>query len=691
MSIPKETRERTKKLRDEINHHRHLYHTLDAPVISDTAFDTLIRELEELEIKYPELATSDSPTSRVGGAVLEKFEKVEHEVPQWSFDDAFNEEEIRAFDKRVKKLLSQKLRKEVSPEYVAELKIDGLKVVLTYEKGRLKIAATRGDGRVGENVTENVKTIRSIPLVLKEPVSIIVEGEIYMSKSVFNSLNAERKKKGEELFANPRNIAAGSLRQLDPKITASRKLESFVYDLAFFGKLANSRALPASGLRRDENFSNLPPNTQAKELKFLERLGFKVNPHWQKVKDIGEVIKLWKSWEKKKEKENYLIDGLVIKVNSAQEQEILGYTGKSPRFGIAFKFPAEQVTTVVENITLQIGRTGVLTPVAILRPVLVAGSVVSRATLHNEDEIKRLDIRIGDTVIIQKAGDVIPDVVQVLKNLRTGKEKEFRFPTHFSLCGGDGKIERIPGQAAYRCVAKNSFSQQKRKLEHFASKKCFDIKGLGKKLVVQLMNAEIISNFDDIFTIRKGDLEALPRFGEKSIENLLRAIETAKDVTLARFITGLSISQVGEETARDLAEHFKTAENFQKAAFEDLEKLSGVGPVIAYSITDWFKNKENKKLYERLLKLVRVKKQETRNKKQTEFTNKTFVLTGTLPTLSREKASEMILTAGGKISSSVSQNTDYVLAGEEAGEKLSTAKKLGIKIINEREFLNMLK
>ena len=679
--ISKAILERVEKMRSEINRHRYFYHTLDRPEISDTAFDTLIRELEELEAKYPELASPDSPTLRVGSAPLEKFEKVEHQIPQWSFDDAFNEEDIRAFDKRVKKILFQEQGRETTLEYVTELKIDGLKIVLTYQNGKLKTAATRGDGKVGEDVTENAKTIKSIPLVLKEPVSIIVEGEVYMERSIFNSLNIERKKKSEELFANPRNIAAGSLRQLDPKITASRKLASFVYDVAKLERfdLKNSKGRTLE--------------SQEEELKFLEHLGFKVNPHWQKVKNIEEVIKLWQSWEKKKEKENYLIDGLVIKVNDTQQQKILGYTGKSPRFGIAFKFQAEQVTTVVENITLQIGRTGVLTPVAHLRPVLVAGSVVSRATLHNEDEIKRLDVRVGDTVIIQKAGDVIPDVVQVLKDLRTGKEKEFKFPTHFPLCGGDGKIERIPGQVAYRCVAKNSYSQQKRKLEHFVSKKAFDIDGLGPKLIAQLMNAEIISNFDDIFTIKKGDLTTLPRFGEKSIENLLQAIDKAKDVTLARFIIGLSISQVGEETARDLAEHFKTAENFEKAILEELEKLSGIGPIIALSITEWFKNKENKKLYERLLKQVRIKTphfaKATRGKQV--FKGLVFVLTGTLPTLSRDEADEMIREAGGKISSSVSKNINYVLAGEEAGEKLEKAQELGIKIISEEEFLGMLR
>ncbi|MEX2033041.1 MAG: NAD-dependent DNA ligase LigA, partial [Candidatus Colwellbacteria bacterium] len=385
---------------------RELYHTLDKPEISDEAYDALVRELEQLESRYPSLAALSSPTGRVGGGVLEKFEKVEHAVPQWSFNDAFDESDIRAFDERVKRALKN------SPEYITELKIDGLKVVLTYENGVLKTAATRGDGRIGEDVTNNVRTIGSIPLQLKQKINIIVEGEIWMSKRVFAKLNNERKKKGEELFANPRNIAAGSLRQLDPAITASRQLDSFIYDIASMEGRTESA-------------------TQEGELKLLEQLGFKVNPHFKKFREIEGMIEYWKLWEKQKDKEDYLLDGVVVKVNEKKLQSVLGYTGKAPRFGIAFKFMAEQVTTVVKDITLQIGRTGVLTPVAVLEPVLVAGSTVSRATLHNEDEIKRKDIRIGDTVVLQKAGDVIPEVVRVLEEMRTGKEKVFKFPTHF--------------------------------------------------------------------------------------------------------------------------------------------------------------------------------------------------------------------------------------------------------------------
>ena len=662
MKIPKETRDRVEKLRQAVEHHRHLYHTFDTPEISDGAYDALIHELAELEVRYPEVKSPDSPTERVGGVPLEKFEKVEHQVAQWSFNDAFNEEDIRAFDERVKKSLGEKF------SYTAELKIDGLKIVLSYDMGILKQAATRGDGRVGEDVTKNVKTIEAIPLKLKKPMTCIVEGEIWMPKTVFNKLNAEREKKGEELFANPRNVAAGSIRQLDPGVTRSRRLDNFIYDIAEMeGKI---------------------PETQEGELKLLDELGFKVNPHFDKFNDVTGVISYWKKWEQSKEKQDYLIDGVVVKVNEKEFQNQLGYTGKAPRFGIAFKFRAEQVTTVVENITLQIGRTGVLTPVAILKPVVVAGSTVSRATLHNEDEINRKDIRIGDTVVLQKAGDVIPEVVKVLTELRTGKEKKFKFPTHFPLCGGDGRIERIPGQAAYRCVAKNSYEQQRRKLSHFVSRRVFDIDGLGPKIIEQLMQAEIISNFDDIFTIKRGDLETLERFGEKSIENLLAAVEKARDVTLSRFIASLSIPQVGEETARDLAEHFSTPERFAEATFEELQAIEGVGPIVAQAVVDWFKDKENKKLFERLLKLVRIKKEA--RAQSNSLKGLSFVLTGTLENISREEGKEKVRQSGGEVKESVSKNTSYVVVGADPGEKARKAQELGVKILNEKEFLNLL-
>jgi DNA ligase (NAD+) len=663
--VTPDIKERVEKLRQTIIYHNKLYHTYDQSEISDEAYDALVRELEKIESEYPELATVDSPTQRVGGKVLKKFIKIEHAVSQWSFNDAFDEDDIRSFDERIKRGLG------VAPVYTTELKIDGLKVVLTYKNGVLETAATRGDGRVGEDVTQNIRTIESIPLKLEEPISLVVEGEIWMAKSVFDKLNKERKKQGEGLFANPRNVAAGSIRQLDPAITRARRLDSFIYDIA---SIENS----------------IQPATQEEELKLLRELGFKVNPHFGKLNTIEEVIKYWRTWEKKKDKKDYLIDGIVVKVNEKRYQDILGHTGKAPRFGIAFKFSAEQVTTVVEDITLQIGRTGVLTPVAILKPVLVAGSTVSRATLHNEDEIRRKDIRIGDTVVIQKAGDVIPEVVKVVLEMRTGGEKIFKFPTHFPLCGGDGRIERVPGQVAYRCVAKDSFEQQRRKLAHFVSRGVFDIDGLGPKVITQLMNAGLISNFDDIFKIRKGDLETLERFGEKSIDNLLQSIEKARPVTLARFIASLSIPQVGEETARDLANYFKTIEKFSQADIEDLEKLDGVGPVVAQSITDWFADKENKKLFTRLIKQVRIQSVKSSVFNKGSLVGKSFVLTGTLEKMSREEAKERIRTLSGEVRESVSKNTSYVVAGENPGEKLQKAQELGVAILSEKDFHDLL-
>ncbi|MDP3875084.1 MAG: NAD-dependent DNA ligase LigA [bacterium] len=675
--IPKDIKERVSRLRETIERHCQLYHTYDKSEISDEAYDALIRELKQFESQYPSLVTSDSPTQRVGGEVLEKFEKVAHAIPQWSFNDAFDEDDIHVFDERVKRVLKN------SPEYITELKIDGLKIVLTYENGILKTAATRGDGRVGEDVTNNIRTIKSIPLKLERAISIIVEGEIWMAKSVFNKLNRERKKRGEEPFANPRNIAAGSIRQLDPAVTSARELDSFIYDVASIEDA-------------------LEPSTQEEELKLLRQLGFKVNPYFKKFEDIEGVIKYWKLWGKQKEKEDYLVDGIVVKVNEKKFQDTLGYTGKAPRFGIAFKFPAEQVTTVVKDITLQIGRTGVLTPVAILEPVLVAGSTVSRATLHNADEIGRKDIRIGDTVVIQKAGDVIPEVVKVVGGMRTGKEKIFKFPTHFPLCGGDGRIERIPGQAAYRCVVKNSYEQQRRKLGYFVSRRVFDIDGLGPKIINQLMDVGVISNFDDIFTIKKSDLETLERFGKKSIDNLLGAIGKARTVTLGRFIASLSIPQVGEETARDLAQYFMTAEKFAQVGMEELEKLEGVGPIVARSITDWFADEENRKLFTRLLKqvhiekvlrqVIRLRESQTRRAQDEKLSlfRKSFVLTGTLEKMSREEAKEKIRELGGEVRESVSKNTDYLVAGIKPGEKLKKAQELGVEILKESDFLNLL-
>ncbi len=673
-NIPKEIRERYEKLVKTVEHHRYLYHVLDKEEISAEALDSLKNELSKLEKEYPEIISPDSPTQRVAGEPLKAFKKVVHKVPQWSFNDAFTEEDMHDFDARVKRGLKAELKQDITPTYTAELKIDGLKIVLEYQKGVLVTAATRGNGQVGEDVTVNVRTIESVPLKLKRPVDIIVEGEAWMSKKIFEQLNKTRIKNGEEPFMNPRNVAAGSIRQLDPKLVEERKLQMFEYDVA--------------------SSSEVIPDTQEKELKYLQELGFRVNPHFKHCKNIEEVIQYWKTWAKKKDNQDYLIDGVVVKVDEKKYQEALGYTGKAPRFGIAFKFAAEQVTTIIEDIQLQVGRTGVLTPVAHLKPVLVAGSTVSRATLHNEDEIKRLDVRVGDTVIIQKAGDVIPDIVSVVKELRPKDSKPYVFPEVVTACGGDGKIERIPGQAAWRCASKNSYEQQKRKLYYFVGKSAFDIDGLGPKVIDALLDSQLISTPADIFTLKRGDLLELPRFAEKSVDNLLESIEKARGVTLARFIISLSIQHVGEETGYLLADTFKSIENIRKATLEDFQAVEGIGDIVANALVEWFKDKAHNKLLNELLKEVKIQKVEPAKAAakniNTNIAGKTFVLTGTLNTMGRDDAKEKIRAFGGNVSGSVSKKTDYVVAGAEAGSKEDKARELGVKIISEQEFIKLL-
>lgn len=668
--MPKKTTERLEKLKKTIERHQHLYHTLDAPEISDEAYDSLVRELEELNKKYS-IGVVDKTLSRVGGEPLKEFIKVRHAAQQWSFDDVFNFKDLQKWDEKVRNFIKKAGLQNEPVEYCCELKIDGLKIILTYENGKLVRGATRGDGEVGEDVTHNVRTIGDIPLELKEKVSITVVGEIWMGKSDLEKINKEREKKGEPIFANTRNVAAGSMRQLDPKMTATRNLKSFIYDIDLFG--------------------GVMPKTQSDELHLLKKLGFEINENFAVFADLGGIEKFYQKTIQKVASLNYGLDGIVIKINSRKIQEALGYTGKSPRWGVAYKFPAQQVTTVVEDIVLQVGRTGVLTPVAHLRPVVVAGSTVSRATLHNEDEIKRLDVRIGDTVILQKAGDVIPDIVSVVTDLRTGKEKKFAWPTHVPMCGGDGKIERIPGQAAWRCVNKNSFEQQKRKFYHFVSKKALDITDMGPKIVDVLLKESLISEYADIFTLKRGDLLSLPRFAEKSVDNLLTSIAKARNTTLPRLIIGLSIPQVGEETAYDLADHFKTIDALSAATFSELESLSGVGPVVAESIVNFFASKDNKKIIKNLLKYITIEKvKKAAEQKSTRLSGKTFVLTGTLTTMSRDEAKAKIRNAGGSPAESVSKETDYVVAGESAGSKYKKARELGVKILSEDEFLAML-
>ena len=659
-------KDRLNKLKELLEKHRHLYHVLDKPEISDEAYDSLLKELESIEQEHPELITPDSPTQRVGGEPLKEFSKVTHAHQQWSFDDVFDLDELKKWEEKVKNFMKKAGVENEKLEYCCELKIDGLKVILTYENGVLKQGATRGDGTIGEDVTHNIKTIQSIPLKLKKEIDITVVGEVWLSKKNLKKINKEREKNDEPVYANTRNLAAGSLRQLDPKITASRGLDSFLYDI--------------------DQISEKPTKTQYEEIETLSKLGFKTNPFAKVCSSPDDIQKFYLDWTKKRHDLDYELDGIVIKVNSVKIQQALGYTGKSPRWGVAYKFPAEQVTTVVEDIVLQIGRTGVLTPVAHLKPVTVAGSKVSRATLHNEDEIKRLDVRIGDTVILQKAGDVIPDIVSVVQELRPAKSKPYVFPKRVPMCGGDGSIERIPGEAAWRCVSKDSFDQQKRRFYYFVSKKCFDIDGLGPKIIDVLLEQGLVSSFDDIFTLKRGDLLALPRFAEKSVDNLLESIEKVRTISLPRFLASLSISQVGEETAYDISKHFGSIEKISQATFEEIESIYGVGPIVAKSLYEWFRDSDNKKLISNLLKQVKIEEVKAGQKLQ----GKSFVFTGTL-NMDRVAAQETVRRLGGEVSSSVSKNTTYVVAGENAGSKLEKAQQLGVMVINEEDFLTLVK
>lgn len=667
MKVPKNAEVRAAKLRAAITAYRREQHEKDESTISPEALDSLKHELAQLERLYPALVTPDSPTQVVAGTVLPELTKVRHAYPQWSLDDAFSREELEAFKQRVERFLHKEGRKE-SPSFSVELKIDGLHIVLTYEKGRLITAATRGDGVTGENVTHTAKTIRSLPQVLARPIDLVVEGEVYLTRSGFIALNKERAKEGKPLFANPRNAAAGSLRQLDSSVAASRPLGIFVYDIDY-----SSEELKA---------------TQAEQLTYLAELGLPVNENHAKADSVEEIMDYFTSLEgSKRETFDYQIDGVVVKVNEKELQSVLGYTGKGPRFSIALKFPAEQVTTVVEDITLQVGRTGVLTPVAHLSPVNVAGTVVARATLHNEDFITEKDIRIGDTVILQKAGDIIPEVVQVLHEFRTGKEKIWKFPTHSPLCGGDGRIERTPGQSAMRCVTGGSFAERLRKLAHFTGKSALDIEHLGMKTVELLMEHELVGEYDDFFSLTRDELLKLPGFKEQSAQNVMDALAERKSVSLPRLLVGLSILHVGEETAYLLAGEFHTLERLSKASIEELIAVPGVGEIVARSVSEWFSDKENKAALKRLLAHVSILPAE----RQTgPLSGLSVVVTGTLPTLSRENAEARIRSAGGTPASSVSKKTAFVVAGEAPGSKYEKAIELDIPILSEAEFLKRL-
>jgi DNA ligase (NAD+) len=693
-----EIKKRIEKLSAEINRLRYEYHILDKPEATDEVYDSLMAELRELEEKYPELKTSDSPTQRIGGKPLAKFQKIRHKVRQWSFDDVFSFEELQKWEEKIKRFLKKvegvKETEGVEVEYVCEIKIDGLKIILNYEKGNFILGATRGDGVIGEDVTENLKTIDSLPLKLKKPVTGVFVGECWLSKRELERINKARAKKNLPLFANSRNAAAGSIRQLNPRIAASRKLDSFIYDI-------DQMEFPISNFSRQ---GGIPPRrrqfpkTQMEELEFLEELGFKVNKEHKLCKNIKEIQEYYEAWAKRKDKEDYGIDGVVIKINSRKIQETLGYTGKSPRWGVAYKFAAEKATTIVEDIKVQVGRTGALTPVAHLRPVKVAGSTVSRATLHNEDEIRRLDIRIGDTVVIHKAGDVIPEVVEVIKNLRTGKEKIFHMPKKCPICGG--LVARKPGEAATYCLNKKCFAVERENLIHFVSKKGFDIEGMGEKIVEQLMNEGLVANVAEIFELKVGDLEPLERFAEKSADNLIIAVEKSKEIELPKFLFALGIRHVGEETGVLIARNLSNLigdvrgigdviRKFSKIKSEKWANIKGIGEKSAESLSSWFSDEGNLKILKKMEEAgVRVVGIEKGGKGKLK--GLTFVLTGELSSFTRDEAKDMIRKEGGDVSSSVSKSTDYVVVGEEPGSKYEKAKKLGVKIIDEKEFKKMI-
>jgi DNA ligase (NAD+) len=698
-----EAKKRISKLAGEINKRRFEYHVLDRPEVTDDVYDSLTRELKELEEKYPDLRLDDSPIGRVGGKPLEKFQKVRHRERQWSFDDVFSFEELGKWEEKVKRLASKSISNK-NPNlkldemaFCCELKIDGLKVILTYENGIFMSGATRGDGVIGEDVTENLRTVSSIPLKLNYPIDITVVGECYLGKKELERINKMRKEKKEALFANSRNAAAGSIRQLDPRVAASRKLECFVYDIDFIEKKSE---LSSGTPELSSDFSI--PKTQIEELKLLEELGFNVNKEYVLCKSIKEIHNYYQEWIRKRDNLDYGLDGIVMKINSNEIQKTLGYTGKSPRWGVAYKFPAEQVTTVVENIMVQVGRTGALTPLAHLRPVRVAGSTVSRATLHNEDEIKRLDVRIGDTVVIRKAGDIIPEVVEVIKNLRTGKEKIFHMPKSCPICGGG--VARKEGEAATYCLNPKCFAIEKEKIIHFVSKKGFNIEGMGEKIVEQLMNEGLVSDVAEIFELEKGDLEPLERFAEKSADNLIEAIKNSKKITLEKFLFSLGIRFAGEETAVLIAKAinmefsiFKLKKLidiikvFPKISVEKWRDIKGIGEKSAESLVQWFNEKGNMKLLEKMEKsgiIIEFPKIQTASFK---LQNKTFVLTGELKNFTRDEAKDMIRKAGGDISSSVSAKTDFVVIGENPGSKYGKAKELGVKIIDENELKELIK
>jgi len=664
-----EVARRINKLREELERHNYLYYVQDAPEISDAEYDRLFRELQGLEREHTELVTPDSPTQRVGAAPATEFGAVRHRVPMLSLDNAFGHEEFLEFDRRVKRGLG--LEPDAVVDYVCELKIDGLAMSLTYVDGVLVTGATRGNGVEGEDITGNIKTVKAVPLRLRPGYDysgvIEVRGEVYLSREEFDRINAEREERDEPPFANPRNAAAGSLRQLDPQVTASRKLSIFCYALGETGDLTF--------------------DTHGDLLHFLRDAGFPVNQNFQLVHGADDVLAFCDRWETERHKLPYDTDGVVIKVNSLEAQDTLGFVSRSPRWAIAYKYAPEQAETVINDILVQVGRTGALTPVAIMDPVLLAGSVVARATLHNEDEIRRKDIRIGDRVIIQKAGEVIPEVVRVITDARDGDEREFEMPTHCPVCGSE--VVKPEGEAVARCSGIACPAQIKQHIRHYVSRGALDIQGIGPALIDQLVEAGMISDPADLYSLTVEQLESLERMGKKSAQNAVNAIQAAKEPTLGRLIFGFGIRYVGETVAELLAAHFGSLEKLAEASLETLLTIPGIGPQIANSVFIFFRQEQTHVLLEKL-RAAGVHPQTALPVGEGPFSGKTFVFTGTL-SVPREDAEAEVKALGGKASSSVSKNTDFVVIGEKAGSKADKARELDVRILTEEEFNELLK
>ena len=663
----KQAKERIEELRKQVEYHAKKYYDEDKPEISDFEYDMLMVELRNLENQYPELKSKNSLTQKVGGHVKEGFQKVTHEVPLQSLQDVFSIEEVEDFDKRMQEKAKENNIEEA--KYVVETKIDGLSAALEYKQGKFVRGATRGNGLVGEDVTNNLKTIKSIPKEIKDPIDITVRGEVFISKSDFEKMNQEREENEEELFANARNAAAGSLRQLDSKITSKRPLDIYIFNV--------------------QKIEGKEFNSHYEELEYLNDLGFNVNPVRIYCKNIEEVKKAIEEIGEMRETLTFGIDGAVVKIDNLKFREILGTTAKTPRWAVAYKYPPEKKETILKDIICQVGRTGVITPMAILEPVKVAGSTVSKTTLHNEDFIKQKELKIGDTVVIQKAGDVIPEIVEVKKEKRTGKEKDFEMPKVCPVCGAPAVREE--GEAAIRCTGIECPAKLFRNLVHFVSREAMNIDGLGENIISQFLDKGLIKDISDIYKLTFEDIASLKKNGQKFAQNLIDSINKSKENHLYRLITALGIRHVGAKASKLLARKYKTIDNLMEASFEDLSMINDIGPIVANSIREFFVQDQTIDLINKLKELGVNTKSLEEDVDDNRFEGKTFVLTGSLEDFTRGEASNIIEKYGGKTSGTVSKKTDYVLAGEEAGSKLTKAQSLGVTIISEEEFKNMIK